>query len=202
MGSLNLVSTTTKQTGRPRGTDHPSQIKYNVFYKSLSPFNGTTHSWQQVTEHIHTLPEHLVFAVPGSQAMPEEWEENTIQGTGSCGSHDNSYVTPHSSLPFPPAAIEMSRKLITPAARATIYYSKYREVWLVFSMTIHAVLWREIRHNGWCVPPPWTDSIINGPTSSDYFYFILYLSCWSSCHSLRTATFSTTWLSCTQPPEL
>lgn len=50
--------------------------------------------------------------------------------------------------------------------------------------------------------PTRTDSIINGPTSSDYFYFILYLSCWSSCHSLRTATFSTTWLSCTQPPEL
>ena len=79
MGGLNLVSTTTKQTGRPRETDHPSQIKYNVFCKSLSPFNAATHIWQQVTAHIHTLPEHWVSAVPGSQTMPEEWEENTVQ---------------------------------------------------------------------------------------------------------------------------
>lgn len=107
MGSLNLVSTTTEQTGRLRGTDHPSQIKYNVFYKSLSPFNVATHIWQQVTEHIHSLPEHLVSAVPGSQAMPKEWEENTTQlaktaGTESCRSHDNSHIIPHSFLlPLP-----------------------------------------------------------------------------------------------------
>lgn len=110
MGSLNLVSTTTEQTGRPRGTDHRSQIKYNVFYKSLSPFNVATHIWQQVTKHIHVLPEHLVSAVPGSQAMPKEWEENTIQlartvGTESCRSHGNSHIIPHSSLPFFPSLL-------------------------------------------------------------------------------------------------
>lgn len=133
MGSLNLVSTTTEQTGRPRGTDHRSQIKYNVFYKSLSPFNVATHIWQQVTEHIHTLPEHLVSAVPGSQAMPKEWEENTIQlartvGTELLVTWELPHHPPLFPAFFPLTAIEMSRKLITPTARETICYSKYREV--------------------------------------------------------------------------
>lgn len=130
MGSLNLVSTTTEQTGRPRGTDHPSQIKYNVFYKSLSPLNVATHIWQQVTEHIHTLPEHLVSAVPGSQAMPEEWEENTIQlartaGTESCRSHGNSHIIPDSSLPFSPHCYRNVKKA---------YYSYCQGNYLLFQI--------------------------------------------------------------------
>lgn len=118
MGSLNLVSTTTEQTGRPRGTDHPSQIKYNVFCKSLSPLNIATRIWQQVTEHIHTLPEHLVSAVPGSQAMPKEWKENTIQlartaSTESCRSHGNSHIIPASSLlPYPPLLSKCQENLL------------------------------------------------------------------------------------------
>lgn len=127
MGSLNLVSTTTEQTGRPRETNHPSQIKHNVFYKSLSPLNIATHIWQQVTEHI-LLCQNIWFLLFLSQAMPKEWEENTIQLARTAG----HMVSPTSSLILPclfsQTAIKMSRKLITPTAREIICYSKYREV--------------------------------------------------------------------------
>lgn len=55
--------------------------------------------------------------------------------------HDRSFPH-HPALPCPPppTTIKMSRKLITPIARETICYSKYREVCDIISMTIHAAV--------------------------------------------------------------
>lgn len=89
----------------------------------------------------------------------------------------------------------MSRKLITPIARETICYSKYREVCDIISMTIHAAVWRKMRHNAWCVPPPpRTDSIINGPASSYYFtsFYIYHAGAPAKpqgCHILNNVAF-------------
>lgn len=126
MGSLNLVSTTTEQTGRQRGTEHPSQIKYNAFCKSLSPFHAATHIWQQVSAHIHILPEHWVSAVPGSQTMPEEWEENTLQLARTVGrSHDNSHITPTLPCLFSPHCYQNVKKA---------YYSYFQGNYLLFQI--------------------------------------------------------------------
>lgn len=146
MGSLNLVSTTTEQTGRLGGADCPSQIKYNHPWKSFLSLHPAAGNWAPF------MPCQDVGFCSSGFSYAEEWESNTIQlarslGAESSRSYDSFHTVTHSSLP-------MSRKLITPTARETLCYSKYREVWRIISMTIHAGLWREMRHNGWCVTPP------------------------------------------------
>lgn len=78
-------------------------------------------------------------------------------------------------------------------------FSKYRKAWLLISMTIHDVLRRE-RDTMTGASPQKVDSIINGPTSSYYCYFVLYLSCRRVCQGFWAATFSTTWSSCAPSP--
>lgn len=94
---------------------------------------------------------------------------------------------PHPSLPFlSPTAIKMSKAYYSYCQGNDLLFQIWRGVTYNFhdhsccSLERNATQWLVCYHTR-------TDSIINGPTSSYYFYFMLYLSHRSSCHSLRAA---------------
>lgn len=147
------MSTTTEQTGRAEGTDHPSLIKYNVLCKSfLSLLTSGAGDWapfilcQDFGFCCSWFPSYAWGVGRKQSTEPEQWVQRAL---GHMTTPTSSPTLP--CLSFPPL-LSKCQKLITPTSRETICYSKYGEVWLVISMTIHAVLWREMRHNG-CVLP-------------------------------------------------
>lgn len=102
---------------------------------SLSAFFpfSVTHIGLQVTEHHSYFARTKVSAVPGSQTMPEEQVENTVQLAKTAGTKTLDHMTTPTLFPtlpslFSPTAIKISGKHLSLTAKETICYSKYGEV--------------------------------------------------------------------------
>lgn len=127
-------------------------------------------------------------------------------GTESSRSHDDFYPSPHLQLLpafffLPSLLSKCQESLLLLCQRNNLLFHIWRGV--TYSFHDHSCGPFK-RNETLCLvyQPTKTDSIINGLASSDYFYFILYLSCRRSCHGFRVAPFSMTLFSCTQSPRI
>lgn len=208
MGRLNLVSMPlSKQEGQEELTI-PARSNTMVSVRTFSPFSVATYSWQQVTEHHSYFARTFGFCC--SWFPSYAWGVGRKYGTTSQKSGYRelqvAWQLPHHPPRFPAFFFPHHYQNVKKA-----YYSYCQGNYLLFQIQRgvtynfhdHSSCSLKRNETQWLVRHhSKTDSIINGPTSSYYFYFILYLSCRSSCQGLKADRFLTTWLSCTQPPKL